>query len=305
MKTFLKLTGITSLALTCNSQAIERLTPIKEPKAVSPKVEKCAVAKAWLGVAGKPVNGALAAQLGIEHGVTLELVAPDGSAGKAGIKKFDVITKIGEKQIKDMHDLRSVMKSSAINDTLNVEVFSGGELKTHSVVLDAHPGNFAKQNSRRPRVRSLAQRSLSQPQSNLPQAFQLPPEMDHDRIEKIMAEQIKQMEQRVAQMQIKPADLQALKSKSMKMQFGGLSGSVESSFSSSVTVMDDEGSIQVKSSGDAGKHVEVKDNEGKVLYSGPYQTDEDKAKVPAEVRERVDALALDSGEGNFNFSFGR
>lgn len=289
--------------LTHSSHAIERLTPIKEPKERPAKeLSKPDSERAWLGVAGQPVTPALAAQLGIEHGVTLELVAQDGSAGKAGIKKFDVLTGIGGTPIKSMQDLRAIMRKASINDTLEVEVLSGGQMKTHKVVLDAHPGNFAKGNTKK---RLLAPSPLSKPKQSLPQAFQLPPEMSHDRIEKIMEAQIQQMEQQLAEMSISPADLQSLKDKSMKMRLGGISGSVQSSFSSSVTVMDEHGSIHVKSSGDSEKYVEVKDKEGAILYSGPYQTDEDKAKVPDDVRARIDALGLESSGGSLDFSFGR
>lgn len=303
MKNLFSLSAIAVLMLTNSSQAIERLTPIKEPKERPvEKQSKPVSERAWLGVAGQPVTTALAAQLGIDHGVTLELVAPDGSAGKAGIKKFDVLTDIGGVPIKNMQDLRTIMAKSAINETLEVEVFSEGQMKKHKVVLDAHPGNFSKGHVKK---RPLAPRPLSNSKKSLPQAFQLPPEMNHDRIEKIMEAQIKQMEQHFAEMSVDPADLQALKDKSLKMNLGGISGNMQSSFSSSVTVMDEHGSIHVKNSGDAGKYVEVKDKGGETLYSGPYQTDEDKAKVPDEVRARIDALGLESKGGGLDFSFGR
>jgi hypothetical protein len=71
-------------------------------------------------------------------------------------------------------------------------------------------------------------------------------------------------------------------------------------------MMDDQGSIRLKVTDAAGKQVEVKDKSGKVLYAGPYETTEDKAVVPADVRARIDALGLDShAQGNgFKFQFG-
>jgi hypothetical protein len=82
---------------------------------------------------------------------------------------------------------------------------------------------------------------------------------------------------------------------------------VHSSFSSSFSLMDDQGSVHVKSSGDSGKHITVKDRKGQVVYSGPYETEADKKAVPKEIRQRVDALGLDKGTAGMSsiFPFGR
>jgi len=60
----------------------------------------------------------------------------------------------------------------------------------------------------------------------------------------------------------------------------------------SVSLMDNEGSVTIKTI-NGKKEVIVKDRSGKVLFEGPYQNDQDKAAVPDEYRERIEA---------FNFS---
>ena len=110
--------------------------------------------------------------------------------------------------------------------------------------------------------------------------------------------QLQQMEQKFAQMDIRSADLQAMQDRAMSLNSGGM-------FSSSVTLMDEQGSIRLKSSDKEGKHVEVRDTKGEILFAGPYQTEEDKSAAPAEVRARIDALGFESSKGGLGFSFGR
>lgn len=296
MKNIISLTGLAAILLTSKSFAIERLTPILEPEIKSPVVEEKQSARAWLGVAGQPIDKALATQLGIDHGVTLELVAPDGSAGKAGIKKFDVITKIGDKSINSMNDLRGVLGDSQINDILDVEVFSGGKLVNHKVALDGHPGNFSQSRGGKPQINPLNQRSLSNHQ--LPQSLGGVSDLDRERIDRIVEAQLQQMEKRFAQMDVRAADLLALQDRALSLSSGSMS-------SSSVTLMDEQGSIRIKSSDKEGQYVEVKDSQGKVLFAGPYQTEEEKKAAPESVRARIDALGFDSSKGGSGLNSGR
>ena len=55
------------------------------------------------------------------------------------------------------------------------------------------------------------------------------------------------------------------------------------------------GSIELNSK-DGGKEATVRNKDGKVTWSGPWDTEQDKAAAPADVRARLDKLNLD---GNF------
>ena len=63
----------------------------------------------------------------------------------------------------------------------------------------------------------------------------------------------------------------------------------QSSASSMIQMNDGTHAITIKSDGE-GKHVTVKDQDGKELFAGPLNTDEDRAKVPAELREKLDRI---------------
>ncbi|MEO1857176.1 MAG: PDZ domain-containing protein [Rubritalea sp.] len=308
MNKIFSITSLVAVVLSGSGYAIERLTPIQEPEIKHEQVQKEQTApKVWLGVAGQPIKPALAAQLSIAHGVTVELVAGDGAAAKSGIKKFDIITKIGDKKIKGMNDLRTALNGAEIDQTLDVEVFTSGKKVMKKVKLEARPEYLPKY---RPESKKL-QSSKAQVEvfENLPELFQQLPDAYRLRVEEMMLSQVRQLENQFAQMDIQMADLDQLKKKvkSVQLDFDDFRMKGNSNYSGTFTMMDDQGSIRFKVTDESGRQVEVKDRCGKVLYSGPYETAEDMAAVPAGVRARIDALGLGGmkQENGFQFQFGR
>ncbi|MCX6868090.1 MAG: hypothetical protein NTV46_18135, partial [Verrucomicrobia bacterium] len=60
-----------------------------------------------------------------------------------------------------------------------------------------------------------------------------------------------------------------------------------------IRLMDEQGSIELKSN-DGGKEVTVRDKDNKITWTGPWDTEQDKAAAPQDVRQRVDRLHLDT-----------
>ncbi|RYD23831.1 MAG: hypothetical protein EOP87_26345 [Verrucomicrobiaceae bacterium] len=69
--------------------------------------------------------------------------------------------------------------------------------------------------------------------------------------------------------------------------------------------MDNDGSIEMKSS-DGKKDITVRDHQGKEVWAGPWDTDEDKTAAPAGVRERIEKFKFDDNfrGGGFRFRMG-
>ena len=59
----------------------------------------------------------------------------------------------------------------------------------------------------------------------------------------------------------------------------------------SVTLMDEDGSVTMKTINGI-REVIVKDKAGKVVFEGPYQTEQDKAAVPDDIQGRLGKLDL-------------
>ena len=67
---------------------------------------------------------------------------------------------------------------------------------------------------------------------------------------------------------------------------------------SQITLMDDQGSVEMKFR-EGGREVVVRDLEGEVVYEGPWDNEQDRAAVPADIRERIEKLNFDiDHEGN-------
>lgn len=64
---------------------------------------------------------------------------------------------------------------------------------------------------------------------------------------------------------------------------------------SNISYSDDEGSIDIKSD-DSQRNLTVKNAKGEVAFSGPITTEEDRNKLPAEVKKRLEILDSDAFE---------
>jgi hypothetical protein len=75
-----------------------------------------------------------------------------------------------------------------------------------------------------------------------------------------------------------------------------------SGFSSTSTfrLLDEQGSVELKGR-NGGKEVRVFDKAGNEMWSGPWNTAQDKAAAPPEVRERVERLNIDMEAGSNGF----
>ncbi len=69
------------------------------------------------------------------EGVVAEIVATGSPAELAGMKDFDVIVKISGEATPDIGTLRKVLYKNKVGDTVDVEIYRNGELKTLNVKL--------------------------------------------------------------------------------------------------------------------------------------------------------------------------
>ena len=64
---------------------------------------------------------------------------------------------------------------------------------------------------------------------------------------------------------------------------------------SNISYSDDDGSIEIKSD-DSKRSLTVKNSKGDVAFSGPINTEEERSKLPAEVKKRLEKMDIDSFE---------
>lgn len=293
-------------ASTSSLTAIERPVPAEQPKekttpAPMPQVEE-AQAKdiAYLGVMGDSITEAMSAQLNLNKnvGLTLLFVEQNSPAGKAGLKRHDIITKLGRDNIGDQNQLRAAILKYKPHDQVNLNYISGGKELTKKIKLGAAPNQPAQ-------LQKLENGDFLPipPKGNanlgglrLEMLDNLPPEqreqlqqllkgnlnkLDFRNLNNLDVDQLQKHFQQFGQMNklelnlgdlLQQGDGGALKKGRMKM-------------------MDGDGSVTLETEGN-NKSIELHDQEGNLLYKGPYNDDADKLKIPENLRKRASLLRL-------------
>lgn len=80
-------------------------------------------------------------QLNIDKGVYVAQVSQGGPAAKAGIKKGDIILKIGDTEVNSVLDLRSAIADYAVGKTVAVFIDRGGKEISIDVTLEEMPAD--------------------------------------------------------------------------------------------------------------------------------------------------------------------
>lgn len=94
----------------------------------------------WLGLNCMPMLPALRAQLKLDEGqgLLVENVMPESPAGKAGFKQHDVLVSAGEKPLKDLPALISLIDENKDKE-LTFQLIRGGEKMTLTVKPEKRP----------------------------------------------------------------------------------------------------------------------------------------------------------------------
>lgn len=92
----------------------------------------------WLGIALMPIDEALKVQLKLDDRMMVQSVVPDSPAERAGVKKYDIVMKLGDR---DIHSLEDLVKALADNKDkkTTLTVIREGEEKAISVQPEKRP----------------------------------------------------------------------------------------------------------------------------------------------------------------------
>src|SRR5262249_9064814 len=84
---------------------------------------------AYLGIVGQPISA----------GIELTQVFPEGPAGKAGLKKGDVIVAVEKKKVANLMQLQEQLRGKKPGDKVTLEVLQGKKARDVSVTLGKPP----------------------------------------------------------------------------------------------------------------------------------------------------------------------
>jgi Do/DeqQ family serine protease len=112
-------------------------------KVVADLKEFGTVQRAFIGINISNIDDVIAEEVGIDdlNGVYVRGVTQNGSAQKAGIKKGDIIKKIGNKFVKDVPELQEQISQFRPGDKINITINRNNEELKFSVVLKNFDGN--------------------------------------------------------------------------------------------------------------------------------------------------------------------
>lgn len=265
---------------------------------------------ARLGIVPGTVPPAVVAQLELSGfpGVLVTKVVPDSPAAKAGLKENDVIVKLGDISLSGPQSVTEALSEKMPGDKITAVFYHKGKRETADVILDAGTLTveeiLAAQGDPRTQPRAVP---FSRPQA-VPGGLAARPALPQRilDIQRMMDDFLKgasmedaRMDDVFNRMDLTPGAIQMLRSLQNLHQtpmppMGKISGGGGNS--SSIRMTDNNGTIIVSSNSKTGMTVHVTDPAGKVLYSGPYNTQEEKDAVPEAVRERLKNI-----ETNFCF----
>jgi hypothetical protein len=245
----------------------------------------------YIGVILDPVPEILSShlKLAVGEGLVISEVVAGGPAEKAGLTTNDIITRVNGESVGSSEEVRREVEKHGVGDQVKLEIVHGGEESEVTIVLGAAPEMMG----------AIPPAGMALGGANDLEGFlgNLP-EKHAEWMRQAMEQQLQGLGQPgngVGELDNWQRKLLERVERSMKAGGEGLDlGDFQAE--SSIRLRDDEGSIEVKGR-DGSKEVRVYDQAGGLVWEGPYDTEQDKAAVPDDIRARIDQVNLDMDFG--------
>ena len=235
----------------------------------------------YLGVGSTPIDELLSGHLGIAHGVVIQQVHQGSGAFKAGLLRNDILTNFDGSEITTPLDLRDAVQNCKVGDQVAVSLIRKGKVQEQMVLLEARPAGL-------PGFVPPSRRGMGQLQQVWPGLGQMPDgAQDHiDRLRTMIDQEFNSVGLGLKLNELLEGDLPD----------GDGQIDIDINAESSVTWSDGEGTITMKTKGGL-TEVQVRDNNGEVVYDGPWETAQDKASVAPEIHDRIENMGV-TRQGN-------
>jgi serine protease Do len=231
----------------------------------------------FLGVETSDVPRVLSEQMGLPRGfgVVVDYVVPNGPAAAAGLQQSDLIRLLNDQQIVNPSQLGQLVRSFAEGASVDLTLLRKGKEVKVSVKLG---------------------------KKNLPVGrgpFGFEQEWNFDDLDKMKFDfkapdmtAVREAVARAKDQAMRASDeaQRAVRGLRIVTTDDGLTKSTRIDLGkATITFSDDQGELKMESV-DGRKMLTAKDAQGNVLYHGPIETPEDRAKLPANVRQRFEKL---------------
>lgn len=265
----------------------------KPPEALvdgAAKIDEVPAKLAFIGVVTAALPEMVADHVNLEPGIgiIIRTVMPKSPADLAGLKVNDIILNINETAVNDPEAFSEKIRSLKIGEKIKLKTIQKGKSTHLEVTLAERPADAIAgvpnqepliegiQGNQAQLMRDLIERNLGALGEGGIEEMIIPDLLADERF-KLLRERMNGGLDVAPGIQIEPGNLQFQGQATMRM-------------------MDEQGSIEIKSNGD-NKEVTVRDQANKVIWSGPWDTDQDKAAAPDEIRNRIEKLNIQRGGG--------
>jgi len=231
----------------------------------------------FLGVETSEVPHVLSEQMGLPRGfgVVVDYVVPNGPAAAAGLQASDIIRMLNDQQIVDPSQLGKLVRSFTEGTSIDLTLLRKGKEVKVSVKLG----------------------KKDVPVGRGPFGFEQ--EWNFDDLDKMKFD-FKTPDMTAVREAVARAKDQAMRARDEAQRAvrglrivttdDGLTKSTRIDLGkATITFSDDQGELKMESI-DGKKMLTAKDAQGKVLFNGPIDTDAERAKLPANVRQRFEKL---------------
>lgn len=228
------------------------------PARAPAKMEKAA----FLGVGVTNPQPALTQQLNLANGVGLvvDFCEPDSPAAKAGLQQHDVIHKLNDQLLINVQQLATLVRTFKPGEEVTLSIFRKGQPQTLRATLVERE---------LPALATLEQ-ALQFNGLSTPQAVRIENDIFQGLPEGTFVPAKRGAIELRSLRDMKPPRI-------IRVSPGGNSRIVRDDGTHSVHITVAEGK----------KTLVVTDNEGKKLFDGPFNTDDERSKLPAELRDKV------------------
>lgn len=265
---------------------------------------------AWLGISTSETAEEVAAQLGLKRGVGLQVtyVAPNSPAAKAGFQKHDVLVNFEDQLLVYPGQLRKLVQTRKQGETVKIEFYRGGKKESASAMLGQIPDKYGALDEDKvfrgkidQLTRELAERKMSAEvqHKTLHDAF-MAIKMDREKLQDELHHGMDQVRKTIqeAALSVTNVDLALEPVRRALREIAGSGVVLDNKATvtirsagkdvSSIVTADESGTIVVFSN--PKPHLTVHDKEGRLVFDGPIESQEERAKVPADVWARVQPM---------------
>ncbi len=246
----------------------------------------------YLGVETSDVPRVLSEQLGLARGfgVVVDYVVPDGPAAAAGVKESDILKMLNDQILTGPEQLGKLVRSFPEGTNITLTVLRKGAESKITVKLGKHEvrarhgmngfdkhwnfgdGDFGMLGN----LRDLQDLGNSQK------------EIIRDAVERARHEV-----ERAKDDVMRAKDVARRAMRDVRVSTTDDNGTIRTTRidlgKAEIVFSDEKGEMKIDSV-DGKKQLTAKDPQGRLLFSGPVETEQDRAKMPADVRERFEKL---------------